>query len=146
VIAELARVTVTEEEAAVSLPVSDGDRIHAVVLNTQREGESLRPALCLGMSADVRACRAELGGEQPDASSSRDAGAVSDPEDDAAAASGGCTTASTRQPRRPPAWSWLVLLAAALLYARRAHFNGNIRSAQPLVSSTARVDRSAPSS
>jgi uncharacterized protein (TIGR03382 family) len=62
----------------VSLQLAAGDTMHVVVYNTRSEGNSLRPDVCVGTSAEVATCRAAHG----------DSTASSEPH---AADSGGCS-------------------------------------------------------
>jgi hypothetical protein len=49
----------------VYIEAARGDTLHVVVLNTQRDGQSLRPNLCIGSEAEVATCRGGHGA--PDA-------------------------------------------------------------------------------
>jgi hypothetical protein len=76
-----------DEHASVTLEnVGSGDTIFAAVLNTRTEGESLRPTVCLGSAAAIKACTGKGGAAEADAGEP-DAGAPPESKSD----DGGCS-------------------------------------------------------
>jgi len=116
---EITEVATHEVEAGTEnrllLHGARGERVHAALLSTQRQGESLQPALCFGRAGDDTPCRPA---EQPDADV--DAGSVDDAGGDPSPASssgGGCSSAL---PAKRPAGGGLAsaLFALGLVWLR----------------------------
>jgi hypothetical protein len=121
-IAELAEAVATDQSSLKLEGVRAGDTIFAAVLNTQTEGESQRPDVCLGALSDVKAC---AGSGSRDES---DAGEDDDAKDAAKKSEGGCSVAASAHSQ---AAAWLLLAAGLTCHRRLLRRRAGTRNRAP---------------
>ncbi|HET6335384.1 MAG TPA: MXAN_6640 family putative metalloprotease [Polyangiales bacterium] len=116
-IVEAQEASASEMPAVTLSAVESGDTVFAALLNTKLEGESLRPDVCLGGAAEIKACTGKGGAESDAGSSEADASDTTDSKSD----DGRCDVSApgVRGARRGSLPAILLLLGATLASCRR---------------------------